>query len=148
MSEFENQLNSILSSPEALEQIMALANSLSSDGTPPPEGGAAAPTPEGAQDSSPPQGPDLSGLFSLLNGSGSPLGGLDPKLVQAGLDLAAEYGRNDPEQAALLTALRPFLQENRQAKLDRAVQLARMARVIQAAYRIFRERNGGDADHV
>ena len=149
MSDFEHQLNSILSSPETMEQIMALANSISSGGTDPgmdAERCEATPTESPAP--SPPSSADLSGLLTLLSGPNSPLGNLDPALVQAGLDLVQAYSRSNEEQLALLTALRPFLQEERQAKLDRAVQLARIARVLQTAYRMFRERKEGDAEHV
>ena len=125
---------------------MALANSLSSGGTQPRSEAAAETEPSSEQQREPSgQEADPSALSALLGGSGFPLGSLDPKLLQAGLDLAREYSRNDPEQAALLSSLKPFLQEERQAKLDRAVQLARMARTMQAAYRMFRERNGGGA---
>lgn len=141
MSEFEEQLNSILSSPETMDQIMALANSIS--------GGGASPQPEaGGTPDEPRSGPDLSQLLSMLSGPNSPFGNLDPGLVQAGVSLIQEYGRDDQEQTALLTALRPYLPEERQARLDRAVQLARTARVLQSAYQMFRSRNGGEAGHV
>ena len=149
MSDFEHQLNSILSSPETMEQIMALANSISSGGTDPStDTENCEVTPAESPAPSPPSSADLSGLLTLLSGPNSPLGSLDPSLVQAGLELVQTYSRNNEEQLALLTALRPFLQEERQAKLDRAVQLARIARVLQTAYRMFRERKEGDAEHV
>jgi len=141
VSEFEEQLNSILSSPETMGQIMALANSISGSGAPPqPEAGGAPENPQPA--------PDLSQLLSMLGGPDSPFGKLDPGLVQAGVSLIQEYGRDNQEQAALLSALRPYLPEERQAKLDRAVQLARTARVLQSAYHMFRARNGGETGHV
>lgn len=139
MSEFEDQLNSILSSPETMGQIMALANSIS-NASPKPE--------EGAEDAGDKSGPDLNQLLAMLGGPDSPFGSLDPGLVQAGISLIHEYGRDAPEQAALLSALRPYLRDERQAKLDRAVQLARTARVLQSAYHMFRSRNGGEAGHV
>lgn len=141
MADFEQQLNSILSSPETMEQIMALANSISSGGTGSDEASGNGPP-------SPPDGGGLGGLSALLNGPGSPLGQLDPSLVQAGLELVQAYRTASEEQLALLTALRPFLQEERQAKLDRAVQLTRTARVLQTAYQLFRARKEGDASHV
>lgn len=148
MSDFEQQLNSILSSPETMEQIMALANSISSGGASPnAEAGSGESAPTEASPSSP-SGADLSGLLALLGGPNAPLGNLAPSLVQSGLDLIQEYSHGNEEQLALLAALRPFLQEERQAKLDRAVQLARIARVLQTAYRMFRERKEGDVEHV
>jgi hypothetical protein len=152
MSDFEQQLNSILSSPETMEQIVSLARSLSSGG------GETAPAPEQEaepqtdasepQSSAPASSVDLSGLLTMLSGSHAPLGDVDPALVQDGLKLIQAYHEGSDQQIALLTALRPFLQEERQAKLDRAIQLTRVARVLQTAYQMFRTRKEGEPDHV
>ena len=49
----------------------------------------------------------------------------------------------------LLAALRPFVKEERFAKVDRAIQAARLARVVRAALRMFREsKEGGEGEHV
>ena len=69
MAEFEEKLNQILSSPQAMEQIMSLASSLSGEGETP-----AAP-PEGQ--SVPSEGlslPSAGGLSGLL-------GSLDPEMI-------------------------------------------------------------------
>ena len=44
-----------------------------------------------------------------------------------------EYQSTDDRNAALLSALRPFLREERRARLDRAQQIARMTRLIRVA---------------
>ena len=151
MAEFEEKLNAILGDPEAMGQIVSIAKALTgetaSSGTSPaqePAGEAASPPEEAA--SSPL--PDLSPLLGLLGGSDgdanplSVLGDLDPRLIQAALTLFAEYSASDDRKAALLNALRPFLKETRRAKVDQAVKIARLARVIRVAFQLFK--GGGE----
>ena len=124
MAEFEEKLSSILGDQNAMSQIMALAQSLSGGGEHPP----------GAQPSSPPSPPPPA--------EGDPaaaLGQLDPRLLQLGGRILREY-------AALLLALKPFLRQERYAKVDQAVQLARLARVVRTALTSMGE-TGGDT-HV
>lgn len=145
MSEFEDKLNSILSSPEAMDQIMALANSLGGDGK----------TTESPQVQEPADGEqerpaaDLSALLSALGGGGAEgeqggpsLGKIDPAMLSGMVELLREYNRSDDRKTALLLALRPFLKEERWARVDRAVQIARLSRVIRAAFRML---GGGEA---
>ncbi|MEA4933112.1 MAG: hypothetical protein VB071_05935 [Lawsonibacter sp.] len=136
MAEFEEKLNSILENHEAMEQIMSLARSLSGGGQSdekgqsarggsastsevPPSSGDASEPKSAASDSS----PDLSSL----------LGQIDPGMLQMGMRLFQEYQGNDGRNAALLAALRPFLKEDRRAKLDRALEIARVTRLIRVA---------------
>ena len=88
------------------------------------------------------------GLLSGLTGGegGDPfsaLGSLDPKLLSAALRLFQEYHAADDRKTALLLALKPFLKEERYAKVDQAVKIARLSRVIRVAFQLFRERNEG-----
>lgn len=129
MAEFEEKLNAILGNQEAMGQIMALARSLSGGqeaASSDPQAGSAqtgsAREPEGERAASS-QTPDLSAL----------LGGADPAMLQMGMRLVQELQGNDDRNAALLQALRPFLREERRARLDRALQIARMTRIIRAA---------------
>lgn len=126
MEDFEEKLNSILSSPETMGQIMALANSLSGGG-------------EDSQETSEPAQQDA----ALQSGQGerllsSLLQGMDSGTMQKLMALWGEYRRGDDEKARLLQALKPFLREERQEKLDRAVQIARISRVIRSAIGQFR----------
>ena len=113
MAEFDEKLNSILSNPDAMSQIMQLAQSLGGGGpqqseSPPPP---APPPPSGG-------GGDL--LSSLA-------GGLDPKLISRFLPLIQELGgQRDSNARNLLSALRPYLKSDRQEKIERALQLARL----------------------
>ena len=113
MAEFDEQLNNILSNPNAMSQIMQLAQSLSGGQERP-----TAPPPPQAKQSSPPD------LLSSLTG------GIDPKLMARLLPLIQELGsQQDSNARALLYALRPYLKEERQEKVERALQLARLFRL-------------------
>lgn len=124
MGDFEEKLESILNNPQAMSQIMSLAQSLG--------GSAEQPAPPPSQPSPPPpsevSGPQLdpqmlTGLFSLLN----------------------QYNSGDDQRVALLNALRPFLKEQRHAKIDKAIQIARLSRMARMALELFRAK---EDDHV
>ena len=128
MAEFDEKLNSILSNPDAMSQIMQLAQSLGGDGqaaAPPPPGQpgpqqAPAWGPPPPQQTPPSGGGDL--LSSLLGG-----GGLAPGLLSRLLPLIQELGgQRDSNARNLLYALRPYLRSDRQEKVERALQLARL----------------------
>jgi len=106
MTDFDEKLNSLLSDPEAMGQIMQLAQSLG--------GGFNAPPP-----SPPPQQPPPPPVSS-------PFGGIDPGAVMRLLPLIQELGEQNTNTRALLLALRPYLKAERQGKVDQALQLARL----------------------
>ena len=88
---------------------------------------------------------------SKLNsgGTGSPLsalGDLDPRLIQTAVALFSEYSATDDRKIALLTAMKPFLKPERYAKVDKAVQIARLSRVIRAAFQLFKKSGEEEAD--
>ena len=128
MAGFEEQLNSILGNQEAMSQIMALARSLSGespkDPTPPPE---ALPEGGGTYPPAEPQPPDFSAL----------LGQVDPKMIQTGMEILRQVQSTEDRGAVLLDALRPYLREDRRPKLDRALQIARMVKLVRAAMGAF-----------
>ena len=115
MSEWEEKLNTLLSDPDAMAQVMQMAQSLSQQmGA---SGGAASSSggPTAAADVPPPQ--ELSSL----------LGGIDPALIQRLLPLLSQMNRAESsETTAFLLALRPFLKPERRDKVERAAQLARL----------------------
>lgn len=138
MSEFDDKLGAILGNPEAMSQIMALAQSLGgSPGAPAQPSSSPSPPPASPAVQAPAEGTDPSALFGML-------GDLDPALIQAGTRLLSELSRQDDARAALLLALRPFLNPDRRAKLDRAAQIARLSRVLRVAFRLFKGK--GDAN--
>ena len=132
MSEFEDKLQSILGNPQAMEQILSMARSIGGD-----------PLPQDER-----QSPETLAPQAFREPSADPfaiLNGLDPRLVQIGMRLLSEYSREDNRTVALLTALRPFLKQERYPKVEQAVQIARLSRVIRVALETFRK---GDSDFV
>lgn len=105
MSELDEKLNSILSNPQMMQQIMSLAQSMNK-----------------AEASPPPQ----AATSDCRNGSGLLDGGIDPGLLSkmAGL---VQRGSIDKDQKLLLQALRPYLSGQKLQKLERAMQAAKMA---------------------
>lgn len=134
MSEFEDKLQSILGNPEAMDQIMSIARSIS--GNPP-----AQEVPNPSEELCPQtvqSAPDSKDPFALLNG-------LDPRLLQIGMRLLSEYNSDDNRTVVLLNALQPFVRQERYAKVDKAIQIAKLSRMIRVALESFRK---GDADFV
>lgn len=129
MSEFEDKLQSILGNPEAMGQIMSIAQAITGnkeEETAPAESA----TPATVETPASP--------FALLDG-------LDPRLLQIGARLLSEYNSTDDRKTALLSALRPFVKEERYAKVEKAIQIAKLSRVIRVALDAFRK---GDEGHV
>lgn len=128
MAEFDEKLNSILSNPDAMSQIMQLAQSLGGGG------GDGAGTPPQQPGTPPPTGPQPPGWNAPPQPGASPLGalsslagGLDPGLLTRLLPLIQELGgQRDSNARNLLYALRPYLRADRQEKVERALQLARL----------------------
>ena len=117
MNEWEEKLNTLLSDPDAMSQVVNMAQALSAQmgGNAPQGKGNAAPPPQNA---SPP--PDAGNPFSQL-------GSIDPELLQRLIPVIKQMNRPESsETSAFLYALRPFLKPSRRDKVDRAVQLARM----------------------
>lgn len=122
MSEFEDKLNSILSSPEQMQKIMDMAKQLSS-----------------SQPHS-----DTDPAAEATNEDDSSPGGLDPKLLSMVTRLMRAYSSTSDEKADVLRALRPYLRTERQEAIDRAVEFARLAKLARLALSEF---SGGDG-HV
>lgn len=121
LAEFDEKLNSILSNPDAMSQIMQLAQSLSGgqEQAPPPP-----PPPQPQQPQQQPAPRSSAPAQDILS---SLTGGLDPKLLTRLLPVIQELGgQQDSNARALLYALRPYLRADRQEKVERALQLARL----------------------
>ena len=119
MNEWEEKLNTLLSDPDAMSQVVNMAQALSAQmgGSAPQGEGSTAPPPP-PQNASPP--PDDGNPFSQL-------GSIDPELLQRLIPVIKQMNRPESsETSAFLYALRPFLKPSRRDKVDRAVQLARM----------------------
>lgn len=141
MSELEDKLSAILGDPQAMGQIMSLAQSLSggkseSQGAGADGGEETAPAPAGQGGGPAAPAPDLSALLGSLGGNGE--SGLDPRLLTVASRVMQEYQRGDDGRIALLNALRPYVKEKRYAKLDKAIQIAKLSRLIRVALDVFR----------
>ena len=113
MASLEDNLNQLLSDPNAMELIFSLAGKLGMSSEPSGE-------PESAELSQPLFGAEgLGGLGKLL------------EIFQGSQQTAQEAD-------ALLDALRPFLRQERQEKLDRARRLAGLSRAARQAYRLWK----------
>ena len=105
MSELDEKLNALLSDPGSMAQIMQLAQQLS--------GSMGGDTAQPAAASPPPPPP-------------APLGGIDPQTIARYLPLLQELTRDTSQTTQLLYALRPFLKDGKQNKVERAARLARL----------------------
>lgn len=101
MDSMEEKLGSLLSNPQLMQQIMAMANSLTQSNDTPKQ-------PKQEQPS--PALPDF-----------------DPKLLGQLSNIAGQ-GTVDKDQRALLNALSPYLSRDRISRLEKAMRAAKMAR--------------------
>ena len=117
MGDFEAKLDRILSDPGAMQQIMSLAQSLGGTSqTPPGDNHAAAPPP------------------------GQTPVGLDAQLLGSLSAVMQQCNQGEDARTALLEALRPFVKPQRYARLDKALQIAKLSRVIRTAFTVLRAR--------
>ena len=127
MAEFEEKLNSILGNQAAMNQILALARSLSGDRQEEPS------TPENPSRDGDTYIPVTEETSQTMPDLSVLLGQVDPRMIQIGMDVIRQMQNTEDRNVALLNALRPFLREEKQARLDRALQIARMTKLIRAA---------------
>lgn len=115
-------LESVLSDPAKMEKVTAMAKDLFGDGGPAPAASASAEQPDAAPVSAdaPPAG-DAAFLSTLS------------KAFAGG-----NMGKS--RSTALLMAMRPYMKPEKQAKLDKAMQIARMANI---AGLVMKEYGGG-----
>lgn len=106
MEDLENTISQILGNPDSMAQIMSIAKSLS----------APAPSPE-VEPASPSAAPSI-----------------DPSMLSM-LELVKQFGGADPREAQLLNALKPYCSKQRQQRIDRALQIARISQIAGAALR-------------
>lgn len=109
MDDVNEKLNALLSDPGSMAQIMQLAQQLSgSMGGDTAQPAAVSPA---ASPSPPPP---------------APLPAIDPQVIAKYLPLLQELTRDTSQTTQLLYALRPFLKDGKQNKVERAARLARL----------------------
>lgn len=101
MDDIQSKISAIFSSPESMEQIRNIAQSLAGKGET-----AAAPT---AAETPGEQAPD-------------------PRLMQLMSRVMSEYSKPS-ETASLMHALRPYLSQDRVSKIDKAMNIAKIAKI-------------------
>ena len=117
MSEFDDKLNSILSNPAMMQQIMSLAQALNQSEAQQPQQ-----TQQTYQQPPPPP--------PVQQQSPAPSGdrGINPNLLSKVASLM-QRGSIDKNQESLLRALSPYLSKQKLQKLERAMHAAKMAGV-------------------
>ena len=106
MDDMDSKLNAMLNDPAAMARIIQMAQQLS--------GGAQPNTPPQSPPPPPPQ-------------SGPPPGdGFDPMMLAKFLPLLQDLRQSNSQTTQLLYALRPFLKEEKQPKVERAAKLAHL----------------------
>lgn len=117
MSELDDKLNSILSNPAMMQQIMSLAQALNQS---------EAQQPQQQQQQQPPPPPVQQNQIQQANFAQPNERTLNPNLLSkiAGI---MQRGSIDKNQQALLRALRPYLSKQKLDKLERAMHAAKMA---------------------
>ena len=103
MSELEDKLNSLLSDPAGMAQVVQLAQQLSSTmgASPPQPASNAAPGPSSAAPD-----PNPAGFSSLL-------GSVDPKVIAKFLPMLQSLTADQSHSMQLLNALKPYLKEEK-----------------------------------
>ena len=107
MDDMDSKLNAMLNDPAAMARIIQMAQQLSG----------------GAQPNTPPQNPP-----PPPPQNGPPPGdGFDPMVLAKFLPLLQDLRQSNSQTTQLLYALRPFLKEEKQSKVERAVKLAHLS---------------------
>ncbi len=104
MAEFEDKLNSILSNPELMGQIMSMAGAMQQQSAPPP----------------PPPAPNFGSMP------------IDPGAM-AGMMQMLKATQLEPKQRQLVQALRGFVPDDRLVRLEKAMQASLIAKFASMA---------------
>jgi len=127
----------------ANSKVMGMARSLGLGGGAPAPSDNRAFAPHDHQSPAPVQvqppaaGGQPDGLGALLGG----LQNMDPKMLSGLMGLLGAYNGGNDQRDAVLLSLKPYLRNERQAKLDRVSQMMRLARTARVGWNTF---FGGD----
>lgn len=116
MDDLEQKIQSVLSDPEQMQQVLNMARAL---GVSIPESGEH----KAREQETPPPEQDI-----------PPQAGVDA-LSEPVSQLLQQAGKLEKRQENLLNALKPFLKPNRREKIDRAMQVARLSHLAGYALR-------------
>lgn len=107
MEDMDSKLNAMLNDPAAMARIIQMAQQLSG----------------GARPNTPPQSPPPP---PPVQGGPPPGDGFDPMMLAKFLPLLQDLRQSNSQTTQLLYALRPFLKEEKQSKVERAAKLAHL----------------------
>ncbi|MDR1589663.1 MAG: hypothetical protein LBS51_05665 [Oscillospiraceae bacterium] len=144
MDGFEDKLRELLSSPEDMEKLAAMAKSIAE--------GLAAPTAAGSGEA-PGLGPEDGGdggdggaaVDAPARAGAGAAPAVDPAIfgVIARVMGAYSSGAGAGDKTALLGAIRPYLKSDRREYMDKAAEMVKLTRIARAA---FNEFSGGDVN--
>lgn len=126
MDGMESKLQRILNDPEALGAVMNMAKSLKSSGEFSGDDSSGSDSTDTGQSVPSDASADTGNLFGLLDN-------IDPAMLGKLMGLMGEYTRTDDRRTMLLSALKPYLREERAGKIDKAGQIVRIARTASKA---------------
>lgn len=123
MEDLSSRLNDILKNPESMEKIKNLAAMFGAG-----DGGGASEAPAPPQHS-----PQRSQQQESVDVPAAPaIPSIDPDIMRTVMKLAPAFSKmhQEDDSTRLLRALRPFLGEVRQKKLDEAMKLMQLSRMV------------------
>ena len=148
MDDLSQQINQFLNDPQSMKMLQGMLGSLGlggppAAGAPPPPAHPAPPapsTPPPAPSPAPASNmPDLSALSGMLGALGKDNSASTPAGTMGGADMIALVSRLGPllsqvnqedDSTRLLRALRPMLSEQRRQKIDEAVKILQLMRLL------------------
>lgn len=116
MPDLQEMLRDITANPQAMQQLMSLAQSLGGGGLQPPQNPGGHPAPQSSAPAPQPQQNPM-------------------QLMQNLMQLSNQASSLDQRQLALIRAIKPFLTPDRAEKLDRAIQVANISRMASSSFR-------------
>lgn len=119
MDDLNQQISQILSNPESMQKIQSMAAALGLGGTEQP-----------TQEPTPPPQPDLTSLLQTMNAPAQPALNADLLQMVGRIAPLLSQVRQEDDSTRLLRALRPLLSAPRQKKLDEAIKILQMMRLM------------------
>lgn len=126
MADMEDAFQEILGNEQAMNQIMSIANSLSGN--------------QSTETSVLPPAPQLMNMGDMLQG-------LDPKYLAMGMRLVQAY-QTQHRSIQLLSALQPFVGDERQEMMQRLTQATKFAKVATSVWAIWKEQGNSEEGSI
>ena len=118
MSELDEKLSSLLSSPEAMEQVMNIVKTLSASSAV-------------SNDASPASTPEPQPASNRETPASALLSRIDPRLISSAMSAFGEYSKDD-DGVKLIKSLKSHLDGEHSSRIDRAVEALRLSRSVRS----------------